>query len=216
MTLPSRAGRLERREQAVGHLPGAERERDQDRAGGGRRSRWAISSSEASSAQWTSSSMSTTGGASPALQQRAHRAVGVEALVLQPAGGARRRRPTAARAPARRRGRRSAPRAGRSPSGATWSSSASTQIAERQLALELGAAPDEHQRGGAPRRARASSPSSRVLPIPGSPLTTSQRARGAAQAVERGDEAGQLLATPNKGAFSTALDDRHDHGQATH
>ena len=139
-------------------------------AGGGRRSRWAISSSEASSAQCTSSSISTTGVAHRhPLQQRA-RPRGRRGSA-RPAGrrAGRPARPTAARARARRRARRSAPRAGARRAHATWSSSASTQIANGSSHSSSAPRPTNTGCRRSPARS-ASSLSSRVLPIPGSPL----------------------------------------------
>ena len=208
--------RLERREQGGGHLPLAEGQRDQDPRGGGRRSRCASSSNDASSAQCTSSSTRTTGRrVASLLQQRADRPVGAEPLVLQPterplAGACRRAR----RAPARPPGRRSAPRDGHAPSAATWSSSASTQTANGSSRSSSAPRPTStvYPRASAPRAQLGEQPR-----LTGARLAADHHPTGGsgAQPVERSDEAGHLLATPDEGAFSTALYDRHGHGQAT-
>ena len=184
LTSPSRAACVERGQQAVGHLPGAEGERDQH----GRRRRAAqqvrdqLERGVVGPVHVVEHEHDGLAHRQP-LQQRADRAVGVEALVLQAARGraGRRRRGQHARelghavadqrlqlalAERARRGRRA--RRPRSANGSSRSSSAPrpTNTACRRSAARS-----------------ASWPSSRVLPIPGSPLITSQRARRAAQAV---------------------------------
>ena len=104
---PVAARGLQRREQRVGHLAGAEGERDQDRRHrraaqqvGDQLERGVVGPLHVVEHQHDR----VTHG--HPLQEGPHRAVGVEALVLQTARPGRRRR-TGARARARRRGRRS-------------------------------------------------------------------------------------------------------------
>ena len=129
LTLLSRVAASSAASTDAGSCPSRNASAVRIRAGAGRRNRWTISSSDASSAQWMSSSTSDDGlPRRQLLEQRADRAVGAEALVLEPA-----ERDVAAR----RGGRQHARELGRAipderldaigPSAATWSSSAATQ-----------------------------------------------------------------------------------------
>ena len=132
------------RDEPLRHLARAERERDQHRRAGGRRSSAPTSSTEAASAQWRSSSTSTSGCVcGQALEQLAHRTVAAVTLVLE-----RRRRAAARRGQRgedvcelglRRRRRAASSRLGSSPSHVLVQGV--HEHPERHVALEFRAEP---------------------------------------------------------------------------
>ncbi len=155
-------------------------------AAGGRRRSAPSSSTDAGSAQWRSSSTSTSGCADgEPLEQRAHGAVAAVALVLErhlTAGRERRQR----REDVRELGpdvvvERVEAAPGRSPR--TYSSSASTKTENGRSRSSSDAEPERTSCPRASARA-ASSASSRVLPMPGSPDQLDRRRAAPIELVE--------------------------------
>ena len=204
---PVAAGLLERGEQAVRHLAGAERERDQDRA----RRRAAqqvgdqLERGVVRPVDVVEHEQERVAHRHP-LEQGTHRAVGVEALVLEPAGRGRRRR--------------------RQDAGELGDALADQRLElslaergdvvvervdpdrERQLALELGAAAHEHRvaaRGGALGQL-AEQPG---LADPRLAVDHQPGCAAAAEAVERGLDRRELVAASDESRPLCLHDGRH-------
>ena len=171
---PPRSRALERAGEALGSCRGRAASASSTGADGRRRSSAPSSSIDAGSAQCTSSSTQHERLArGEALEQLAHRAMRAVALVLQRRAGAAVAAPTATGAPARAR---RAPRRRASRGGAVQARDVLVERVdedpERQVASSSDALPLSTMQPRASARA-ASSASSRVLPMPGSPSTSS-------------------------------------------
>ena len=211
LTLLSRADASSAASTGGGSCPSRNASAVRIRAGAGRRSRWTISSSDASSAQWTSSRTRTTGwrAASPTSSARTARCARKRSSCSPPSATSRRR--GGGRQHARELG-------GPVPDERLDAVGAQRRDvvverghpdAEGQVALELRAAPDQHEvlarlRAGAQLRQQPRLAGARLA------VDDQPACAGGSQPVERSVKARQLLATTHEEPGSGVL--RLGHG----